>query len=136
MNLSLVMDEIADQIRTIDGLQVIAFPARSVIPPAAIIDFPDSYTFDATHGRGADVLTIPVFVIAGKVWDERTRDTLSGFVDGSGDDSIKAVIEGGTYSAFDTADVTEVEFTEIVLAGNSYFGAKFTVQIAGPGGSS
>jgi hypothetical protein len=131
-----VMDELAAELDTITGLQVIAYPAKSVVVPAAVIDFPETYSYDATFGRGTDTLTIPIHVAVGDVWDKNTRDTLSQFVDGSGVASVKAVLEAGTYTACDTVSVTEVEFAPIQIAGVVYFGAVFTVEIAGPGVSS
>jgi hypothetical protein len=133
VNLADVMDELADALDGIAGLQVVAFPAKTIVPPAAIIDFPEVLAFDATFARGTDTITIPVHVAVGDIWDRNTRDALSRFCDGSGAASVKAVLEAGTYTACDTVHVTGAEFAQIVLAGVAYFGASFTVEIAGPG---
>jgi hypothetical protein len=133
MDLGDVMDELATRLDTIADLQVIAWPAQKIVPPTAIIDYPDFYSYDMTYGRGSDSMTIPVFVAVGRVWDQSTRDTLAQFANGSGAKSIKAVLESGSYTAFGECAVTQVEFAPIVFAAVEYFGAAFTVSITGSG---
>ena len=55
-----------------------------IAPPAAIVTYPDSYTFDATYGRGSDTMTIPVVVLVGRVSARASRDKLAAYVDGAG----------------------------------------------------
>jgi hypothetical protein len=129
-----VMQAIADRIDTITGLRVYAYPPDVVQPPAAIVTYPDAYTFDATYGRGMDRITdLPIVVLVGKVSDRASRDTITQYVNGSGATSIKTVVESGTYTAFDTVRVTGVTFDIIAIAAVEYLGATFTLDIAGQG---
>lgn len=133
MNLGNVMQELADQIDTIAGLRAYAYPPDTINAPAAVVTYPDSYTYDATYGRGSDRLELPVVVLVGKVSDRASRDNLSRFVNGSGADSIKTVVEAGTYTAFDTVRVTGAVFDVIAIAAVEYLAATLTLDIAGQG---
>lgn len=93
MNLADVMDQIGDRIDTIDGLRVYRYPPDNVQVPAAVVTYPEDYTFDATYGRGMDRLTLPVIVMVGRVSDRKSRDQLAAYCDGSGEKSLKAAIE-------------------------------------------
>jgi hypothetical protein len=133
VNVADVMQEIADRLATISGLRVYAFPADDIQPPAAVVTFPGSYVFDQTYGRGSDRLEMPVVVMVAKPYDRAARANLAPFADGSGASSVKAVVESGTYTTFDSARVTRVDFDVIAVAGIEYLAATFTVDIFGPG---
>lgn len=133
MNLANVMKAVAAQLATIADLNVYSFPPDKVEPPAAVVSYPDDYTFDATYGRGADKLTLPVVLVVGKVDQESTRDALGAYVDGSGARSIKAVVEAGVYTAFGTVRVAGVEFDVVTVAGVDLMAALFSFDIAGSG---
>ena len=47
--------------------------------------------------------------------------------------SVKAVLEAGTYTAFDSLRVTDCEFEVITVAGVQYLAARFNVDIIGTG---
>lgn len=133
MNLKNVMDQIATQLDTISGLRCYPYPADSVTPPAVIVSYPDTVTFDETYGRGMDRLTLPVVLVMGKVYDRATRDNLMAYCNGSGSTSVKQVLESGTYTAFDTIRVSSVEFDAVSIAGTDYAAALFSLDIAGQG---
>jgi hypothetical protein len=94
MNLADVMDDIATRVDTITGLRTFAYPPDNVPAPAAIVTYPDTYTYDETYGRGMDRVVLPVVVVVGKVSDRKSRDLIAKYCDGDGLSSIKAVIEG------------------------------------------
>lgn len=133
MNLADVMDEIAARLDTIAGLRVHGHPPDKITPPAAVVTYPDTYNYDQTYARGMDRLDLPVVVLVGKVSARASRDDLARFADGSGAASVKAVLEAGTYTAFDTVRVTGAEFDVIAMAGVEYLGATFRLDIAGEG---
>lgn len=133
MNLGDVMDEIGDRLDAIGGLRVYRYPPDNVAPPAAVVTYPETYTYDETYGRGMDRFTVPVIVMVGKVSDRASRDQLGVYLDGSGDKSIKAVVESGTYTAFDTARVTGATFDIVSMAGVEYVAATLPIDIAGQG---
>lgn len=133
MNLADVMDEIAARLNTISTLRVFPYPADAVTDPAAIVLYPDEITFDETYGRGMDRISLPVLVVLGKPHDRSTRDRVVRYCNGSGADSVKAALETGTTTAFDTIRVESIEFGIRTIGGTDYAGAEFTLDIAGRG---
>jgi len=133
MNLADVMDEVAARLGAVDGLRVFPYPADHVSPPAAIVSYPETYTFDETYGRGMDRMTLPVVVVVGKPTDRSSRDRLAAYVAGSGPGSVKAAVEAGDGAAFDTVRVVSVEFDVIAIAGTDYIAAVFDLDVAGQG---
>jgi len=133
MNLADVMDEVGDLIDTIQGLRVFRHPPSTVTPPAAIVTYPETYTYDETFGRGSDRMDLRVVLLVGKVSDRSARDRIGAYVDGSGPRSIKAVLEADEYTAFDSARVRDVEFDIVAMARVEYLAATLTIDIIGPG---
>ena len=134
MDLGAVMQAVADRIDTIPNLQVFAYPPAVVSPPAAIVTYPGTLTYDGTYGRGMDrIPDLTVVVLVGKVSDRASRDNITKWCKGSGANSIKAVVESGTYTAFDTVRVSEVTFDIIAVGAVEHLAATFTLDIAGQG---
>nr|UXE44752.1 hypothetical protein Hi04_10k_c361_00016 [uncultured bacterium] len=133
MILSDCMDQISAQLDTIAGLRCFAYPPDSVVPPAAFVSFPSEYQFDGTYGRGMDMFHLGVLVVVGKTTDRVTRDLISAYVNGSGTKSVKAVLEAGTYTAFEVIHVASVAFDTVQVAGTDYLAAEFTLEITGSG---
>lgn len=133
MNIADVMDQIGDRLDTITGLRVHRYPPGAITPPAAFVEFPEDYTFDATYGRGMDRLTLPVSLAISPKWSKAARDLLAGYLSGSGDSSVKAVLESGTYTAFHTVRVTSAVIEGLVIGDVTYMGITFELDIAGPG---
>jgi hypothetical protein len=132
VNLADVMDEIADQLLTIDGLRVYAWPPDSIEPPAAIVTFP-RIDYDQTMRRGADRYTLPIVVAVG-IGDARSaKRRLGAYCDGGGTRSIKTVVEAHAYVSCDSIRVGSAEFDPIVVGGVEYLAATFETDIAGPG---
>jgi hypothetical protein len=133
MDIADVMDAVADQLSTIVGLRVHASPPGAIQPPAAVVSFPERIDFDATYGRGMDVLKLPVVLAVGRPTDRVTRDAMAGYCAGSGDTSLKAVLEDGVYTAFDTVRVASVDFDVVTIGAVDYMAAVFSLEISGSG---
>lgn len=133
MNLAAVMDQVGDRLDQIAGLRVFRYPPDKLPPPAAVVSYPETYTFDQTYGRGMDRLTLPVVIVEGKVSDRATRGRLAEYADGSGPRSVKAIVEGGSYTAFDSVRVASIDFDAVTIGGTDYMAAVFDLDIAGQG---
>lgn len=133
MNLGNVMQAVGDRLATITNLRAYAYPPDKISAPAAVVGYPDTYTYDATYGRGMDRMELPVVVLVPKPYDRATRALMTKYADGSGAASLKAVLESGTYTAFDTIRVAEAEFDVIAIGAVEYLAATFTLDIAGQG---
>lgn len=133
MNIGTVMDELGVALGTITGLRVFPYSASRVVPPAAIVGWPDPVTYDSTLRRGADELTLPVWVLVGSVDARTARDVLAGYLDGAAAGSVKAALDGDTYTACDSVRVASATVESISSAGVEYLGAVFQVEITGSG---
>lgn len=133
MNLADVMDELGTALETIDGLRVFPYFADRIVPPAAVLAWPDPITYDETLGRGSDHITLPLFVMVGRFDARTTRDRLAQYLAGNGDASVKAAIESGTYTALDSVRVASVTVDSYTSAGVELLGAEFSLDIVGRG---
>ncbi|HZO69208.1 MAG TPA: hypothetical protein VFB74_29815 [Kribbellaceae bacterium] len=133
MDLAAVMDAVSARLDTITGLRCFAYPPPTLSPPAAVVSYPEALVFDATYGRGMDRMSLPVVVVVGKPSDRTARNALAAYCAGSGASSVKAVLESGTYSAFHTVRVEDIEFDVVTISGVDYMAALFTLDIAGSG---
>lgn len=134
MNLNDVADEIAAQLDTIAGLRVFGYPPPSVTPPAGIVSYPEAVAFDATYGRGMDrIADWPLMVVVGRATDRAAREGVYEYASGTGDNSVKAVIEGGTYTSLADVRVSHVEFDVVSIGAVPYIAAIFHLEIAAGG---
>lgn len=133
MNIGDIMDELGAAINTIADLRVLPYSSQRITPPAAIVGWPSPYTFDSAMARGADSMDFPINVVVGQVDSRSSRDRMSKYVDGSGPDSIKAALEGHTYTDCDSVRVTRVEFSVVKIAEVEYLSGLFTVNVIGRG---
>jgi hypothetical protein len=133
MNLGDVMDELGAALDTIDGLRVHAYGADRIIPPAAVVAWPEELNYDVAMQRGGDQAEIPVVVLAGRADARSARDVLARYCDGAGARSVKAAVDGHTAAAYDSARVMRVEFAPATFAGVEYLAATFYIDVIGKG---
>lgn len=133
MLLSDVMDELGTALETVTGLRVFPYWADRIVPPAAVVGWPDPLTYDSTMARGSDECVVPVTVMVGKVDARTSRDALAQYADGAGAHSIKAALDGGTYAACDSVRVASCEFGVTTVAGVDHLSGTFQVEITGQG---
>lgn len=132
-----VMDEIAERLKLAPSLagRTYAWPIATVTPPAAIVTYPTDGTFDATYGRGMDTMTGVVVVVVGRPTERQTRDLLTRYLDGSGAESVKALLDGDgeDYASCDGVRVADWDVDVYTIGGTDYLTAVFSLDIAGQG---
>jgi hypothetical protein len=135
MNIGDVMDELAGRLRLAPSLtgRTYAYPPAAVTPPAAIVSYPSAYSFDATYGRGMDRVTGTVVVVVGRPTERSSRDQLTRYVDGTGAESVKALLDGDDYTSCDSVRVASADFDVYSIGGIDYLTAVFEIDIAGQG---
>lgn len=133
MDLGDVMDEIGDQLDTIDGLRVYRYPPDSVSVPAAIVTYPDDYEYDKTYSRGSDGMNIPVVVMVGKVSERTARDRIAGYINPTGPSSVKSVVEAHQFTSCDSVRVTDVDIDVFPMNSIEYLAATFNIDVVGTG---
>lgn len=136
MRLGDVMAEIAEALKTIDGLRVHSFPADKIDPPAAMVEYPERIVFDAAFQRGLDTMTCGITVAVARVWDKATWGLLTPYCDGDSPKSVKAALHRWTFESCSFALVKDAQFATRPIAGVDYAAAFFTVDVAGRGASS
>ena len=130
MDVSRVMDAIAQNLDSIESLRVFAYPAPGVTPPAAMVGWPSAIDYDQALARGAWQATFPVLIAVGKGDVRSARDTIGAYLDGKGPDSVRAALDGPT-AAYDAARVTSARVEPITIAGIEYLAAVLDVEIVG-----
>jgi hypothetical protein len=128
-----VMQALADRADTIDGLRCFAYPPDKVHPPTFLVELPETVNFDGTYARGMDSLTIPAIVLVGRADARVSVKNLVPYLAGSGPQSIKQVLESGTYTAMDTVHVAQAELAVYRFGAIDFLGAEFTINITGSG---
>lgn len=134
MNLAEVMQAISDRADTIADLNCFPYPPDKITPPTFEVGLPDPINFDEEYDEGSDSMVFPACVWVGRKQDRSSVANLAPYVATSGAKSIKAVLESGTYTAFETLHIPSVEFVIAPIAAVEYLGAQFTIEITGPGG--
>jgi len=136
MNIEAVQAEIATKLDAVPGLNVVAYDAESVTPPAVLFAVPENYQYDNTYGRGSDSFVLPITVLVGRASARAARRKINEFISGSGDLSIKRVVDdsaSNTYTACHSVTIRDVELGTIRVAAVDYLGATFNAHIVGPG---
>ncbi len=126
-NLTDIMDQIGVGLATISGLTVMDYPTNSGVAPFAFVDLPETIDFDTTSTRKFDRITLKVFVAVSNVIDQTSRDELVAYAASSGTKSVKAALDAATVG--ETTRVTRVEFGPLLVAGTTYVGAVFYLDV-------
>lgn len=137
MNPATIMQEIAERLDAIPNLRVHPHPPKTIVPPAAIVSYPERVEYDQTYGRGMTrVEGLQVWLVVGKATDRSARDALGGYVAEAGAASVKAVLEavdGG--DVWDDLHVVSVDFDVVTIASIDYMAAGFTINLTCQGGT-
>jgi hypothetical protein len=136
MNLGNVMDEIAVRLRQAPSLagRTYAFPPATVVAPAAIVTYPDEGTYDETYRRGMDRMGGEmVYVLVGRSTERQSRDLMTKYVNGSGAESVKALLDADGYTSCSYVRVTGWKTVYYSVGGIEYLTAAFDLDIAGQG---
>jgi len=98
-----------------------------------VVSYP-KISWDETYARGADRMTLPVGIMVGLSSDAKSvAAALSAYLAATGTRSIKAVLESGTYTAFDVLTVMSAEVDVVDVGAVSYVRANFELDIYGTG---
>jgi hypothetical protein len=122
---------VRDRLATISGLRVFDYQPDSLVPPAAVVGWPD-IDFDFVMGRGADSFDFPIRIYVGKASDRASNDKLEGYLNPDGATSVKAAVEADkTLGA--VADTTRVRAASGVavftIGGVDFLGVTFQVEV-------
>lgn len=130
-----LLDGLAAQLETIDGLRVREEMTGSIHPPAAVLSL-DEIEYDTTMARGSDDVTFHVHVFTSMASERTGQQALFSYLAGSGEKSVRAAIDadptlGGVAMYAEVQSVGEVGIAK--FADVSYYAARFVV-VVGAGG--
>lgn len=128
-----VMEQLGARADTIEGLRGFDIPLGPVNPPTFFLELPEDINYDGTYGRGMDALTLNGVLLVGKAENRASAVAIRPYMNGSGDKSIKAVLESGPYTAMDTVHISRAELAVYTFAAVAFLGAEFTINITGSG---
>lgn len=134
VNLKLVMEEIADKLKQLTGINVFSYPVDSVTPPAGILSYPDSIDYDVTYQSGESTFTnLPVYMVTDRSDSESARNKVSVWTDPHSMQSVKAYLDRETYSFCEDVQVVNATFDVMSIAGVDYLVAVFSLNVTGEG---
>lgn len=136
-SVSAIRDGLRTRLGTINGLRVPDRPAGEVSAPAALVTGP-AINYDSTMARGSDDFIFTVTLVVSRAWDRAAEEKLDGYLAGSGDLSIKAVLEaapaGLGVAGVDYVRVASTNEPDSIPVGDiEYFGVQFTVEVTADG---
>lgn len=133
MIIKTVMEELAAELLASSIINVYDYVPKSIQAPAAIIVFPETMEFDATFGRGLDMMRVPVLVVISELSSKSAAEDLSVLASGSGVNSVKVRLEEHTPVSYHSLRVVGFRTDPITFNGVDYLSATFEVEIAGQG---
>lgn len=133
MNIDAVLTELATALDTIAGLRVYDHVPDAIAPPAALVAYAEHLDYQISYGRGMDRIDWPIIIAVGRVSDRTAPRRLAPYLSGSGASSIKAALDGGTYTACDDVTVVSAENDVLTVGSIDYIAAAFTARITGSG---
>lgn len=126
------MDELGESLRQVPNVGVYDYFAKEVHRlPAAVITWPD-IDYHASYGKLR--ATWPLFFLTGTAYGtdaKQARDRLARYLVPSGENSIKAAIEGWNFSQDVMVTVDSVEVQAVPLAGKDYLTGVFILTVTG-----
>lgn len=128
-----VINQLGDQLDTIPELNVFRYVPDTISPPAGIVAIFDTIDYDKTYGRGSDDLVVPIIIAVGRAQDRAAATNLLPYASSPGIQSVKQVIEAGTYTAFDFVHVASAATDIVRFGGIDYWGVTFDLNITGTG---
>jgi hypothetical protein len=125
------IQELADQLKSIEGLRSLDYEADDPQVPAAIVGLPRAINYMLVTNPRALSLQLQITILVGLVDDRRSRSAATSYADTVGDKSVKWVVERGRYTAMDTVAVKSSRFTVLQVAKVKYLAVVFDVDIVG-----
>lgn len=132
MNAETVAQELSDQLGTILNGRSTPFAPDAGSPPFGYVFGPET-EYHQSYQNGLTKARISVTVAVARQPLDVAWKALAGYISDTGDTSVKACLEAGTYTAFDTIFVARSTVGDVTIGGTTYKGAQFDIDITGTG---
>lgn len=131
MDFAAAMDEIAERLETIDGLNRFE-DEEELTPPGFYLSYPEKLDPHGTYHRGMARMNLQLMILVGPPGGRQTLELLRVWAN-DGPTGVLHVLESGTYTAFHDITVTEISFDAVEKSGIKYAAVFFDLDVAGSG---
>ena len=124
-------DGLAKNLATIPGLRVASELIDNPSPPVALVAL-DSVEYDQAYQQGLTLYGFTITVIVGRVAERTAQRKLDGYMQPSGEQSVKIAVESDrtlSGSAQDIRVVSAGSVGSIQVNDQTYLAAEFTVTV-------
>lgn len=131
MNISDIREGIATNLATVPGLRVAGELVDNPSPPIALVNL-DSIEYDQAYQRGLNLLTFTITVIVGRAAERTAQRKLDGYIQLTGDQSVKVAVESDrtlSGACQDLRVTTAGSIGSIQINDQTYLAAEFTVTV-------
>jgi hypothetical protein len=126
-----IRDGIANNLATVPGLRVAGELIDNPSPPIALLSL-DSIEYDQAYQRGLNLLTFTITVIVGRAAERTAQRKLDGYIQITGDQSVKVAVESDrtlSGACQDLRVTTAGSIGSIQINDQTYLAAEFTVTV-------
>ena len=131
MVISDIRDGLASNLATVPGLRVAGELIDNPSPPIALVSL-DSIEYDQAYQRGLNLLTFTITVIVGRAAERTAQRKLDGYIQLTGDQSVKLAVESDrtlSGACQDLRVTTAGSIGSIQINDQTYLAAEFTVTV-------
>ena len=131
MVISDIRDGLATNLATVPGLRVAGELIDNPSPPIALVSL-DSIEYDQAYQRGLNLLTFTITVIVGRAAERTAQRKLDGYIQLTGDQSVKLAVESDrtlSGACQDLRVTTAGSIGSIKINDQTYLAAEFTVTV-------
>jgi len=132
MNAETVARELSDRLGTILNGRSTPYAPDTISPPTGYVFGPET-AYHQSYQNGLTRAKLSVTVAVAREPLAVAWKALAGYASDTGATSVKACLESGTYTAFDTIVVTRSVVGDVTIGGATYKGAQFDIDITGSG---
>lgn len=132
MNIETVAQQLSDQLGTILSGRSMPYAPDTIVAPAGFVFGPET-TYHQSYASGLTRAKLSVTIAVARAPLDVAWKALAGYLSDTGTASVKACLESGTYTAFDTIIVVRSIVGDVTLGGTAYKGAQFDLDITGSG---
>lgn len=125
--LALLMDEMAQAAKSIDGIErTFSWPVETVEPPAFVVPWPDSFEYDSSYQGGIDEIEFPLVVVIGRGATVRSKkNQIAGWIT----HDVKTALEQYEYTHDHVVHVSNGLIDTIDIAGTVYLSLIFMTHV-------
>ena len=132
MNAETVAQQLSDRLAGILNGRSTPYAPDTISPPAGYV-FGSETEYHQSYQSGLTRAQLSITVAVARAPLDVAWKLLAGFISDTGATSVKAWLESGEYTAFDTLIVARSRVGDVSIGDNTYKAAQFDLVITGSG---